>query len=216
MPIPTTPNTGSTAPLLRSGLYGLKPAFVSRLRRVEDVVAARGISADAVTVAGICAGLATAAVLALGVWRPVAWLAVAPLCLLRMACNALDGSLARRQDATSARGAVLNELGDRVADLATFTALAPAVGAALALATALVALSTSFVAVVGAAVVGNRLTSGPLGKPDRVAVLGVAATAAALVGPAALVVGAWAIVAAGLLTVARRTGALWRYAGGAS
>lgn len=199
-----------------AGLYALKPAFVSGLGRAEDFAAARGVSPDAVTVAGVGVGLLSAAAVALGARWPLVWLAVAPLSLLRMACNAVDGSLARRQDSSSRRGAVLNELGDRIADLATFLALAPAAGVALAAAAALVALSTSFIAAVAAGIVGERLTQGPLGKPDRVAVLSLAATAAAFTGPNALVIGAWALVAAGSVTIVRRTRALWDRAGEAS
>lgn len=205
-----TPFAGS---VWRGGLYGLKPAFALRLRRVEDVALRRGITPGAVTRLAMVIAFATAGVLIVGTRYRLAWGAVAPLCLLRMGCNAVDGSIARRTRTASPRGAVLNELGDRVADVVTFAALAPAVGVALALGTVITALATSFVAVTGQAVLGERLATGPMGKPDRVAVLSVAAAVAAVIGPASLVAGAWMIVGLGTVTTLRRTAELWHRAG---
>lgn len=187
-----------------AGLYRAKPAFVRRLRRLEDALIRRGVSPDALTGTALVAAVATAAALVAGTAVGWLWLAVAPLSLARMACNALDGSIARRTAAASPRGAALNELADRAADVVTFVALVPAVGLPLALAVTLTAVLTSFVAVTAQAVLGTRSTAGPLGKPDRVAVLSVAATAAVVAGPAALAIGAWAVIALGALTVARR------------
>jgi CDP-diacylglycerol---glycerol-3-phosphate 3-phosphatidyltransferase len=195
------------------GLYALKPWFVARLRSVEDRAVARGVTADQLTWAGALAGGATAAALLAGTGVPWLWLTVPPLSLARMACNALDGAVARRTSTATARGAVANELADRAADLVTFAALAPIVGAGLAAAAAVTALASSFVAVLAQAVTGRRLALGPLGKPDRVAVLSVGATAAAFAGANALVATAWVLVAAGLVTLGRRTLALWREAG---
>lgn len=199
-----------------NGLYALKPAFVAGLRGIEDTAVRRGITADAVTIAALAVAGVTAAVLVVGTWHPLVWLAVAPLSLLRMACNAVDGSLARRTGAATRRGWVLNEFGDRVADTVTFAALAPAVGVLLAMAVVLTALATSFVAVLAHAVLGERLATGPLGKPDRVAVLSAAAGLAAFAGPSALAAGAWTLVALGVVTLVGRTVVLWRRAGGAA
>src|SRR5688572_28146800 len=98
------------------GLYGLKPTFVRRLRGLEDRAVARGVSPNSLTVAAVGIGAVTGIALLAGNHVPVLWLAVPPLVLARMACNAVDGSLARRTGTSSARGAVLNELGDRSAD----------------------------------------------------------------------------------------------------
>jgi CDP-diacylglycerol---glycerol-3-phosphate 3-phosphatidyltransferase len=204
----------TTAPRKTAGgLYALKPWFVSRLRGIENRAVARGVTADQLTWAGCLAGAGTAAALLAGTGVAWLWLAVAPLSLARMACNALDGAVARRTSTATARGAVTNELADRAADLVTFAALAPIAGAGLAAAVVVTALASSLVAVLAQAVTGRRLAPGPMGKPDRVAVLSVGATAAAFAGPGALVAAAWVIAAAGLVTVARRTAALWREAG---
>ena len=202
---PSTDQDRNRAPL---SLYSLKPAFVARLRRVEDAAQMRGISPNTLTFTAVGLAALTGACLIAGVGIPLLWLAVAPLGLARMACNAVDGSLARRTDGTSARGAVYNELGDRLSDAVTFAALAPAIGAPLALSVVVVALSTSLVAVTASAVVGERMAVGPMGKPDRVAVISAAAACAALAGPGALVAGAWVIIVLGCITVIRRTSAL--------
>ena len=199
-----------------AGLYGVKPAFVARLRRVEDFAVRRGVSPNALTLAGVGFGAVTGVALVAGNTVPLLWLAVAPLALARMACNAIDGSLARRTGQQSRRGAALNELGDRVADAVTFAALAPAIGATLSLLVVLVALATSLVAVTGHALVGQRIGAGPMGKPDRVAVIATAATVAAFAGPAALTVGAWLVVGLGGVTLVRRARVLWDLAEGAS
>lgn len=193
-----------------AGLYGIKPVFVARLRHLEDLAVRRGVSPDALTVAGVGLGVLTGVALAAGAVVPLLWLTVAPLVLARMACNAIDGSLARRTGTATRRGAVLNELGDRVADAATFLALAAVTGLALALAVVVVVLATSFVAVVGQALVGRRIAAGPMGKPDRVAVIACAAAVAAFTGPLALIVGAWMIVGLGSVTIVRRVRILWR------
>lgn len=196
-----------------AGLYGIKPAFVARLRRLEDLAVRRRVPPDALTVLGVGLGALAGVALMLGTTEPLLWLAVGPLALARMACNAIDGSLARRTNTASRRGAVLNEVGDRVADVVTFAALAPAVGAPLALGVVAVALATSFMAVTGQALVGRRTAAGPMGKPDRVAVIGCAAGVAAFTGPAALAAGAWIVVGLGLVTIALRGRLLWREAG---
>lgn len=198
----------------RTTLYAIKPAFVRRLRGMEQALGERGVTADQVTLAAVGIGAATAAALVAGTQVPLLWLLVAPLSLLRMACNALDGAMARHSGSATHRGAVLNELGDRAADTLTFAALGPVIGWSTALAAVATALAVSLVAVTAQAVTGRRLAPGPMGKPDRVAVLSLGATAAAVTGPEALRLAAWLLVAGGVATVIRRTAALWRAASG--
>lgn len=197
------------------GLYAVKPWFVAWLGGLARVVVARGVTADQLTWLGLACAAFTAVALLAGAHAPLLWLAVGPLCLARMSCNALDGAVARTCGPTR-RGAVLNELADRGADLVTFAALAPVVGVGVAAAVAVTALATSLLAVVAQATTGQRLALGPMGKPDRMAVLSVGAAIAAGVGPISLTVAAWTIVGLGLVTVARRTAALWRIAGAAA
>ncbi len=192
------------------GIYRLKPWFVARLDGLRVRLQRAGVSADAVTIAGVAAGIALGAALAAGVLAsPWWWLAVPPLALVRLAANALDGALARASGTARPAGAILNEVGDRVADLGMLAGLAPAVGAPLAASAVATAFATALVGVLAAALVGERATSGPMGKADRVTLLAVAAPVAIAVGEAALVVAAWLVVVGGVATVARRTRRLW-------
>jgi CDP-diacylglycerol--glycerol-3-phosphate 3-phosphatidyltransferase len=190
-----------------SGLYAVKPAFVRRLRLVEDRLVARRVPADALTAAGLGAGVLAGAAVALGglVDQPLLWLAVAPLGLARLALNALDGSVARRTGTDRPFGLALNEMADRLADaamigaigLAGFTVLAP-----VALACALL---VSLTGVLGTVVTGRRANGGPMGKADRVAVLGAASLGAAVAGSAApLGAALWIVVVGSLFTATAR------------
>ena len=99
---------------------------------------------------------------------------------MRLALNALDGSVARRLRMSSARGAVLNELGDRACDLALFIPLL-AVAPAWAVVFVVAAMTlTSTSGVMALATTGARDTRGPMGKADRVVLLGFASVLAAL------------------------------------
>src|SRR5204862_6822688 len=139
-------------------------------------------------VAGVAIGVAGA--------RPAWWLAPVPLLLFaRIACNALDGMVAR--DAGTARpwGIVLNETGDRVADLLVCGGLVASGAlppfAALALLPAL--LFVSYLGVIGQAAGGARCYAGPLGKADRMALVGLYCLAAPWLPQAGAVCG-WVLL----------------------
>lgn len=187
------------------GLYAAKPWFVGRLRRVEDLLVARRVSPDALTwwAVGVAAAAATATVAGEVAGAPAIWIAVAPLALARLALNALDGSVARRTGAARPFGAALNEICDRISDAAFLAPLALVAPPALALGALACAFAASLAGVLAWAVAGRRDHGGPMGKADRMLVVGLAA----IVAPFAPV--AWtaacAIVAAGsAVTVAAR------------
>ncbi len=157
-----------------NGLYALKPWYADRLAGARTALVRRQVSPDALTWAGVlCAG---AAALALGLLpAPYAALPVAVLLAARLAFANLDGALARDTGRCTRRGAVLNELGDRLADLAVlagFLFVAPVWLVALA---GLAATLPSWVSLAGAAAGAPRRNSGPLGKTERCALIVVAA-----------------------------------------
>ena len=99
-------------------LYALKPRFQSLLRPFVARLAARGVTANQVTVAAAAGSTLLGLLLvALAQWwflfllLPL-WLAA------RMALNAIDGMLAREHGQKSRLGGYLNELGDVVSDAA--------------------------------------------------------------------------------------------------
>ncbi|WP_405900057.1 phosphatidate cytidylyltransferase [Streptomyces sp. NBC_00727] len=186
-----------------NGLYALKPWYADRLSGVRSSLVRREVSPDTVTAAGVAAAAGAAAALA---WlpAPVAALPVAVLLAARLAFANLDGALARDTGRTTRRGAVLNELGDRVADLvvlAGFLTLAPLWLVALA---GLAATLPSWVSLAGAAAGAPRRNGGPVGKTERCLLVVVAAAS----GWAVPVL---AVIAAGsLLTAVLRLAGLWR------
>lgn len=187
-----------------NGLYALKPWYADRLSGVRGALARRQVSPDTLTVAGVLCAAGAAAALA---WLPVpfAALPVAVLLAARLAFANLDGALARDTGRTTRRGALLNELGDRAADLAMlagFLTLAPLWLVATA---GLAATLPSWVSLAGtAAGAGGRLNGGPAGKTERCALV-VLAAASGWVVPVLVVVAAGSVLTAGV-----RLAHLWR------
>jgi CDP-diacylglycerol--glycerol-3-phosphate 3-phosphatidyltransferase len=189
-----------------TSLYDLKPRFQALLDPTATRLHRAGISPNALTLAALLLSLAAGAALAL---RPqAAWplLALPAILFLRMALNALDGMIARRFALTSRTGAVLNELGDMLADAAIYYPLLIAGGAApvLAAAVAVLAVVSEAAGLAGVATGAGRRYDGPLGKSDRAAVFGALALALGLGAPR----GSWIDIAAGL-AVALLLATLW-------
>jgi CDP-diacylglycerol--glycerol-3-phosphate 3-phosphatidyltransferase len=158
------------------GLYALKPWYAGRLAGVRRWLAGRRVSPDAVSGAGVLAGAGAGAALA---WLPgpgpYAGLAVAALLAARLACANLDGALARETGRTTRRGAVLNEVSDRAAELAALAGCLALADAWLVAAAALAATLPSWVALAGAAAGAPRVQGGPVGKTERCLLLALIA-----------------------------------------
>jgi phosphatidylglycerophosphate synthase len=194
-------------PTVLSGLYGIKPWFVRRLRRVEDALVRRRVSPNALTLGAVLVSIAAGAVIAAGglAHMPSIWLLVPPLVFVRLALNALDGSVARRTHASSAFGTALNEVGDRVSDAATIGATSFVAGPRLALGALVCALLASTAGVLSLSVTGRRDSRGPMGKADRAALLAAGAATGALAGSALpFTIVLWTIGAGALLTAVAR------------
>jgi CDP-diacylglycerol--glycerol-3-phosphate 3-phosphatidyltransferase len=179
-----------------NGLYVLKPWYAGRLAGIRDRLAARAVPPHAVTVAGVVAGAAAGLALAV-LPAGVAALAVVPLLAARLGAANLDGGLARQTGRCTPWGAVVNELGDRLADvamLAGFLALAPAGWVCAAL---FAATLPSWVALAGAAAGAARVSGGPVGKTERCLLVAVAAVAGHPV-PVLAVLAAGSVLTAGV------------------
>ncbi|MGW4027733.1 CDP-alcohol phosphatidyltransferase family protein [Streptomyces sp. NPDC004838] len=189
-----------------NGLYALKPWYAARLAGVRGALARRAVSPDTLTVAGVVCAAGAAAALA---WLPVPLAAppVAVLLAARLGFANLDGALARDTGRTTRRGAVLNELGDRAADLvvlAGFLTLAPLWLVALA---GLAATLPSWVSLAGAAAGAPRRNGGPVGKTER-CLLVIVAAATGWAVPVLIV-----IAVGSALTALVRLGWLWKELG---
>jgi CDP-diacylglycerol--glycerol-3-phosphate 3-phosphatidyltransferase len=129
----------------------------------------------AITSAGIVFGAGAGAALALLRPGPVAGLTVAALLAVRLGCANLDGGVARDGDRATPFGSVLNEAGDRAAELAALAGCLAFGPAALVLAAALAATLPSWVALAGAAAGFPRIQGGPVGKTERCLLLALLA-----------------------------------------
>ncbi|MHB1261395.1 MAG: CDP-alcohol phosphatidyltransferase family protein [Thermoplasmatota archaeon] len=159
-------------------VYGLKPRFRAALRPV--LTFACRFHPNAVSGAAVV----FAVLAALALWQAPArpWLLlVAPvLFFLRIAANALDGMVAQERGLASPRGEMVNEFSDRVNDTLILAGLAasgfvpPLLAAAVLVATLLV----SYLGILPKAAGGSRRYDGPMGKADRMLLLGLACVVA--------------------------------------
>lgn len=153
-------------------IYQLKPAFQRLLRPIVAALARRGITPNQVTIAAVV--LACAVGVALAFCEDRRALLLLPLTLLlRMALNAVDGMLAREHDRMTRSGALLNELGDVVADAAMYLPLAlrAEFPAAAVVVFVLVGIVVEMSGVVAVQIGASRRYDG-FGKSDRAAVIG--------------------------------------------
>jgi CDP-diacylglycerol--glycerol-3-phosphate 3-phosphatidyltransferase len=168
--------------VIMPSIYQLKPAFQNILRPIVRACARAGVTPNQVTVAAMVLSFAAGACI---VAAPDArWpLFVLPAALLlRMARNAIDGVLAREFQLTSAKGAVLNEIGDVVSDAAMYLplGLVEGLGAHWVIAVVVLGIVSEMTGVVAQTLTGERRYDGPMGKSDRAFVFGVMALALAL------------------------------------
>lgn len=168
-----------------ASIYQLKPAFQGLLRPLVRSLARAGVTANQVTIVALLLSCAAGALL---LWHPEKYaLLILPIVLfIRMALNAIDGMLAREHAQASKLGAILNELGDVLADAALYLPLAlraefPAVPIVLVVVLAIIVEMTGVIAVqIGA----SRRYDGPFGKSDRAFVFGALGLALGLGAPA--------------------------------
>jgi len=159
----------------------------SRGRRWAQALAAllarQGVSPDMISALSVAFAVLGGGALALsgisfGGERVVLLLLAAVAVQMRLLCNVLDGMVAVEHGKGGPLGPVWNELPDRVAD-ALFLAgagyaasdAAPTLGPALGWLTAVLAVTTAYVRELGRALGQPADFSGPLAKPQRMALL---------------------------------------------
>jgi len=201
-------------------VYQLKPRFQALLRPAVRWLAARGVTANAVTLAAAALSVAYGALIAgmaYGAATPPFWplLLLPALLFIRMGLNAIDGMLAREHDQTSRVGAVLNELGDLISDAALYLpfAFVATLSAPLVVGAVAVALIAEATGILAHALCGTRSYAGPMGKSDRAAAFSVIAVWLALDLPASGTVanvGAALVIGLGFITIINRAKAAVR------
>jgi CDP-diacylglycerol--glycerol-3-phosphate 3-phosphatidyltransferase len=194
--MPARPRLGE--PGRMNGLYALKPWYADRLGPLRRVLVAHRVPPGALTWAGVGFGGAAGAAAALLRPGPYAALVTGVLLAARLGCANLDGGVARAGGRETRFGAVCNEMGDRLAELAALAGIAAVAPSGVVAAAALAATLPSWVALAGAAAGAPRRQGGPVGKTERCALIVIAAGTGA-------VVPVLAVLAAGsLLTAALR------------
>ncbi|MBM4200331.1 MAG: CDP-alcohol phosphatidyltransferase family protein [Gammaproteobacteria bacterium] len=156
-------------------IYDLKPGFQSLLRPLTEGLARFGVTANQVTVAAVALSCLTGALLLRHGTATWLMLTVPAVLLARMALNAIDGLLAREHDQQSALGAILNELGDVLSDVALYLPFAtvPGVNGTGVVLFVVFALIAELSGIVALAVGSGRRYDGPLGKSDRAFAVGL-------------------------------------------
>lgn len=157
-----------------ASVYQLKSKFQGLLRPLVVKLAARGVTANQVTMAATILSIVYGAVMFLAHDSRVPWLLLPLFLFFRMALNAVDGMLAREHNMKSRLGAVLNELGDVISDTALYLpfAFVTATGAWLVILICLFAIISEMTGVMGLQIGASRRYDGPMGKSDRAAAFG--------------------------------------------
>lgn len=186
-------------------LYQLKSQFQDQLRPISDALVEQKVTANQVTVSAVLLSLGTAYMIAKPATEQQAlWLLLPSSLFVRMALNAIDGMMAREHGQASRLGAVLNEVGDIVADTALIASLAPHVANGNLQASAVnlpnrisihqrhivgliaLSISTELLGITSNTMLDIRANQGPLGKSDRAFLLGLLGAFMATKAPTAL------------------------------
>lgn len=156
-------------------VYDLKPRFQALLRPLATWLAAIGVTANQVTILAVLLSLIVGMAIMIDPEPGPLLVAVPVVLFVRMALNAIDGMLAREFGQKSRLGAVLNELGDVVADAALYLPFAFVwnVNAPLVVIVVVLGIISEMTGVVAVQIGGERRYEGPMGKSDRALVFGL-------------------------------------------
>lgn len=149
-------------------------------KRTAAWLARRGVSPNAVSLAGMACGFAAGGALALTSlpgWERAAFLGAALLIQLRLLANMLDGMVALQTGKGSPVGELYNEIPDRVSDAAILIGAGYAAGSLpeLGCVAACMALFVAYVRAEGKAAGARQEFCGPMAKSHRMFTLTVVA-----------------------------------------
>ncbi|MBG5926967.1 CDP-alcohol phosphatidyltransferase family protein [Providencia rettgeri] len=154
-------------------IYDLKPKFQDLLRPIVHKLFSVGVTANQVTLAALLLSVISGMLL-LFIPNPHLFILLPFVLFIRMALNAIDGMLAREHNQKSHLGAILNELGDVISDVALYSPFAVIFPQAfwLILLILFLALLTEFIGVIAQSIGASRRYDGPIGKSDRAFIFG--------------------------------------------
>lgn len=155
-------------------IYALKPAFQRLLQPLVSVLAKAGVTPNQVTLIALLLSVLYGVGIALMADEPWIMLCMPFVLLVRMALNAVDGMLARGYAMQSDKGAMLNEMGDLLSDVALYLPLALLEGVSVfwVVMFVIVGILTEMAGVLVALIGAARRYDGPMGKSDRAVVIG--------------------------------------------
>lgn len=159
-------------------------------KRAASWLVQRNVTPNAISVAGMVAGIAVGLVLPLTArseYVALLFVLSAVLMQMRLLANMLDGMVAVESGKASPVGELYNEIPDRVSDTAMFIGAGYALGshAWLGYVAACLALFTAYLRAQGKVAGAHQEFCGPLAKPQRVFVMTVTTLLCAFL-PAAL------------------------------
>ncbi|MES2300008.1 MAG: CDP-alcohol phosphatidyltransferase family protein [Pseudomonadota bacterium] len=160
---------------MKLSIYQLKPKFQQCLRPVLGGLARARVTPNQLTVLAMLLSMLYGGALALRPSCQLLWAGLPLFLFARMALNAIDGMLATFTGLKTPLGALLNEVGDQVSDLALSLpfVLAAGVKAPLVVLVALLALLAEFAGLAALLVGAPRRFDGPMGKSDRAFAFGL-------------------------------------------
>ena len=148
-------------------LYQIKPLFQSLLRPTMFWLYKHHVTANHITLAALALSLLTGLLLML-VAQPILFMLLPIVLFIRMALNALDGMLARECNQQTRLGAILNETGDVISDIALYLPFL------------FCTILTEFCGLLAQTINGVRSYAGPFGKSDRALIFGLWGLAVAI------------------------------------
>lgn len=162
-----------------ASIYQLKPLFQNMLRPCMHLMRRIGMTPNQVTLLALACSIALAVCMIIYAESSVPWLCLPAWLFVRMALNAIDGIMARECNLQSPLGAVLNEVGDVIADTALFLPFMMIAGVNMwaVLLFAFAAMLTEMTGIIGVQIGASRRYDGPMGKSDRAFVVGALALA---------------------------------------
>lgn len=157
-----------------ASIYDFKPRFQNLLRPLVGRLAARGATANQVTIFSAVGSVLLG--LLLLIFPNDFFLGLLPIWLFaRMALNAIDGMLAREFNQKTNLGGILNELGDLISDAALYLPLAvvPPSSSVLVIILVILSMLTEAVGILKLGSQSTRRYQGPFGKSDRAFAFGL-------------------------------------------
>ncbi len=156
-------------------IYDLKPKFQALLRPIVRILANQGVTPNQVTLFAMLLSISVGVMIALTHEVKGIFLFVPIFMFVRMALNAIDGLLAKEHNMKTKQGAMFNEMSDVIADVALFLPFAfiSGVNPIYVVLFTVVGVFNEMAGVVAQTLNGERRYDGPMGKSDRVFVVGL-------------------------------------------